>query len=129
MIIRHTRGEMLVLLTLLKSKIQRARITRTELYYQGSLTLDPVLMEAAGMLVGEMVQVVNLNSGSRFETYIIQGETPGNGEVVLNGPAARLGYVGDEVIILTYVQMTPEEATGHEPLVVMVGADNKPVEA
>jgi len=118
-----------VLLTLLKSKIQRAKVTRTELYYQGSLTLDPVLMKAAGMLAGEMVQVVNLNNGSRFETYIIKGETTGNGEVVLNGPAARLGYVGDEVIILTYAQMTPDEAAGYEPLVVMVGENNQPLEA
>ncbi|MFC1627591.1 aspartate 1-decarboxylase [Gemmatimonadota bacterium] len=118
-----------MLLTLLKSKIQRARVTRTELYYQGSLTLDPALIRAAGMYAGEMVQVVNLNNGTRLETYIIQGESPGNGEVVLNGPAARLGYVGDEVIILTYAQMTAEEAAGHEPIVVMVDADNQPVEA
>ena len=118
-----------MLLTLLKSKIQRARVTGTELYYQGSLTLDPVLMRAAGMYASEMVQVVNLNNGTRLETYIIQGETPGNGEVILNGPAARLGYVGDEVIILTYAQMTPEDAAGHDPTVVLVDADNKPVEA
>ncbi len=118
-----------MLLTILKSKIQRVRITRAELYYQGSLTLDPALMRAAGMYASEMVQVVNLNNGTRLETYIIQGKTPGNGEVVLNGPAARLGYVGDEVIILTYAQMTPEEAADHAPTVVMVDDDNKPVEA
>jgi len=118
-----------VLLTLLKSKLQRARVTGTELYYQGSLTLDPIMMKAAGMLADELVQVVNLNNGNRFETYIIEGETPGNGEVILNGPAARLGYVGDEVIILTYAQMTPEEAADHESLVVMVDDDNQPLEA
>ena len=118
-----------MLVTVLKSKIQRARVTGTELYYEGSLTLDPDLMEAAGMLAGEQVQVVNLNNGARFETYIIRGETRGNGEVIVNGPAARLAYVGDEVIIITYAQMEPSEAGVYEPVVVQVESGNKPLEA
>jgi aspartate 1-decarboxylase len=117
-----------VLLRILKSKIQRVRVTSTELYYEGSLTLDPVLMDAAAMLPGERVQVVNLNNGERLETYLIRGRTPGNGEVVLNGPAARRGYVGDEVIILSYALMGPEDAAGHMPVVVVLDGQNRPVE-
>jgi len=117
-----------VLLSILKSKIQRARITGTELYYEGSLTLDPILMDAAGMLPGERVQVVNINNGERLETYLIRGRTPGNGEVVLNGPAARRGYVGDEVIILSYALMGPEDAAGHLPVVLVLDGQNRPVE-
>jgi len=115
-----------VLVTILKSKIQRVRITGTELYYEGSLTLDPVLMDAAEMLPGERVHVVNLNNGERLETYLIRGRQPGNGEVVLNGPAARRGYIGDEVIIIAYAQMDPESAAGFFPVVVAVDADNHP---
>lgn len=99
-----------------------------ELYYEGSLTLDPVLLQAADMLPGEQVQVVNLNNGERFQTYLIEGGNPGNGEVILNGPAARLGYVGDEVIILTYAQMELDEASAYIPVVVSVDADNQPLE-
>jgi aspartate 1-decarboxylase len=117
-----------VQLTILKSKIQRVRVTGTELYYGGSLTLDPILMDAAGMLPGERVQVVNINNGERLETYLIRGRTPGSGEVVLNGPAARRGYVGDEVIILSYALMGPEEASGYLPVVVTVDGQNRPVE-
>ncbi len=117
-----------MLVTILKSKINRARITGAELYYEGSLTLDPDLMQRAGMLPGERVQVVNLNNGARLETYLIKGDDPGSGEVVLNGPAARFGYVGDEVIILTYVQMEPDEAGSHTPTVVRVDENNLPLE-
>jgi aspartate 1-decarboxylase len=118
-----------VLLTVLKSKIMRVRVTGAELYYEGSLTLDPRLMEAAGMLPHEQVQIVNLNNGARFETYIIQGEERGNGEVVLNGPAARLGYVGDEIIILTYAMLDDDSAAAHRPVVVLVDGENAPLEA
>ena len=118
-----------MLVTVLKSKIQRARVTGTELYYEGSLTLDPLLMEAAGMLPHELVQVVNLNNGARFDTYLIRGKQRGSGEVILNGPAARLGYVGDEVIILTYAAMDEESASSHIPVVVQVDSDNSPLEA
>jgi len=118
-----------VLITVLKSKIMRARVTGNELYYEGSLTLDPVLMEAAGMLPHEQVQVVNLNNGTRLTTYLIRGRERGNGEVILNGPAARLGYAGDEIIILTYAQMDHDSAASHLPVVVQVDADNAPLEA
>ncbi|MFO7768728.1 MAG: aspartate 1-decarboxylase [bacterium] len=114
--------------TVLKSKIMRAKVTGAELYYEGSLTLDPELINRAGFELHEQVQVVNLNNGERFTTYVIEGEEPGSGEVVLNGPAARLGYVGDQVIILTYAGMTPEEARTHVPIVVQVDDQNQPLE-
>ena len=114
--------------TVLKSKIMRAKVTGAELYYEGSLTLDPDLIHAAGIEPHEQVQVVNLNNGERLTTYVIEGEEAGSGEVVLNGPAARRGYVGDQVIILTYVGMSPEEARTHVPVVVQVDEKNKPLE-
>jgi len=111
-------------LSMLKSKIHRATITDANLNYAGSLTLDPLLMEAADMLVNERVQVVNINTGDRFETYIIPGER-GKGTVCLNGAAARLGQPGDLVIAITYVQMEPAEARGHAPKVVHVDGQNR----
>ena len=112
-----------MMLTMLKSKIHRATVTEADLHYVGSLTLDPLLMEAAGMLAFERVQVLNLSNGQRFETYIIEGER-GSGVVCLNGPAARLGERGDLIIALTYVQMSPEEAKGHVPTTVHVDESN-----
>ncbi len=114
--------------TVLKSKIMRAKVTGAELYYEGSLTLDPDLIHAAGLVPHEQVQVVNLNNGERFTTYVIEGERAGSGELVLNGPAARRGYVGDQVIIITYAAMDPEEARTHVPAVVQVDDQNKPLE-
>ena len=113
-----------MLVTVLKSKIHRATVTQAELDYAGSLTLDPDLMEAADMLPFERVQVLNLNNGARFETYLIEGER-GSGTVCLNGPAARLGHVGDLVIALTYVQMDAEEAKSFQPKVVHVDQKNR----
>ncbi len=113
-----------MLVTLLKSKIHRATITQAELDYAGSLTLDPDLMEAADMLPFERVQVLDINNGARFETYIIEGER-GSGTVCLNGPAARMGQVGDLVIALTYVQMDAEEAKSFRPKVVHVDEKNR----
>jgi aspartate 1-decarboxylase len=110
-------------LTMLKSKIHRATVTQAELHYVGSLTLDPDLMDAAGMLAFERVQVLNLSNGARFETYIIEGER-GSGTVCLNGPAARLGTAGDLVIALTYCQMEPDEARAHEAVTVHVDERN-----
>ncbi|MCL4694057.1 MAG: aspartate 1-decarboxylase [Candidatus Hydrogenedentes bacterium] len=100
-----------MMLTMFKSKIHRATVTQAELNYVGSLTLDLDLMEAADMLPHEQVQVLNLNTGARFETYIIEGER-GSGTVCLNGPAARLGEVGDIIIVLTYALVDAEEAKG-----------------
>ena len=107
-----------------KSKIHRARITDANLMYEGSLELDPELMTAANILEGEKVQVVNVATGERFETYTIKGK-PGSGTVCLNGPAARLGQVGDEVIVITYILLTPEEAKRHIPTIVKVDKNNR----
>ncbi len=116
-----------MLLTLMKSKIHRATITDAVLEYEGSITIDEKLLKAAKMLPHERVQVVNLNNGNRFETYIIVGK-PGSGEICLNGPAARLGYKGDEIIIITYAQMTEEEAISYNPKVVHVDKKNHQID-
>ncbi len=111
-----------MLIEVFKGKIHRATVTEAHLDYEGSLAVDPELIAAAGMVVGEKVQVVNLNNGARFETYLIKGEP---GQVCLNGPAARLGLAGDLVIIITYAHMSPEEAATFEPKTAFVGADTK----
>ncbi|MBN2309899.1 MAG: aspartate 1-decarboxylase [Candidatus Hydrogenedentes bacterium] len=113
-----------MMLTMLKSKIHRATVTEADLHYVGSLTLDSDLMEAADMLPFERVQVLNLNNGARFETYVIEGRR-GSGIVCLNGPAARLGEAGDLIIALTYALMDAEEAKSHQPRVVHVDGENK----
>ncbi|MCS7301978.1 MAG: aspartate 1-decarboxylase [Bacteroidota bacterium] len=110
-----------------KSKVHRATITEANLHYEGSLTLDQALMEAADILPYEQVSVLNINNGERFETYVIPGER-GSGVVCLNGAAARKGVVGDKVIILTYAEMTDEEAHRHTPTVVLVDDQNRVVE-
>ena len=97
-----------MMLTMLKGKIHRATIRQAELNYVGSITVDPVLLEAAGIREYEMVQVVDCNNGSRLETYTIAGE-PGSGMICLNGAAARLVQPGDTCIIMCYCQVTPEE--------------------
>ena len=112
-------------LHILKSKIHRATVTHADLYYEGSITLDADLIETADMLPNEKVQIVNNNNGARFETYIIEGER-GSGVVQLNGACARLAAVGDEIIIMTYAEMTPEEAKQHKPLIVLVDKQNRP---
>jgi aspartate 1-decarboxylase len=101
----------------LKSKIHRATITEANLHYVGSLTLDEELMDAANMLEYEKIQVVNVNNGSRLETYLIKGKR-GSGVCCLNGPAARQGAVGDVVIIISYATMQFEEAKKFQPWVV-----------
>lgn len=106
-----------------KSKIHRATITEANLSYAGSLTLDPLLMESADLLDGEKVQVVNLNTGSRLETYVIEGSR-GSGTVCLNGAAARLGQAGDKVIIISYCLLPDAEARRHRPKVVHVDEHN-----
>lgn len=112
--------------TLCKSKIQRATVTATELHYDGSLTLDPDLMREADLLPYEKIQVVNLYNGERLETYVIEGK-PGAGEVILNGPAARKGYVGDLVTIISYAHYDDEEAAEVRPRVINVDTQNRPV--
>jgi len=112
-----------MMLSMLKSKIHRATITQANLDYTGSLTLDPLLMEAADMLPNERIQVLNINTGDRFETYIIKGRR-GSGTVCLNGAAARLGQPGDLIIALTYAAMDLEEAKRHVPKIVHVDESN-----
>ncbi|HUX93741.1 MAG TPA: aspartate 1-decarboxylase [Ignavibacteriaceae bacterium] len=107
-----------------KSKIHRATVTMAELYYEGSITIDKDLLSTADILQFEKVQVVNVNNGNRFETYTLEGPA-GSGMICLNGPAARLGAVGDEVIIITYSEMTQEEAKKHKPKIVLVDKQNK----
>jgi aspartate 1-decarboxylase len=107
-----------------RAKIHRATVTGAELEYEGSLAVGRELLDAAGLLVGEKVQVVNLANGNRFETYLIEGEP---GEVCLNGPAARLGLRGDRVIIIAYAHMTLEEARSHKPTIVFVDGQNRVV--
>lgn len=111
-------------LTMLKGKIHRATVVQAELDYVGSITVDPELLEASGILEYEMVQIVDINNGNRFETYTIAGE-PGSGMICLNGAAARCVSVGDKIIIMAYASMTPEEAKNHRPNVVFVNDDNK----
>ena len=111
-------------ITMLKGKIHRAVVREAELNYVGSITIDPVLMKAAGILEYEKVQVVNVENGSRFETYTISGEE-NSGMVCLNGAAARMAQKGDHVIIMAYCQLSPEEAETHKPYVVFVDGKNK----
>ena len=107
-------------------KIHRATVTDANIDYVGSITLDPDLIESAGMLPYEQVHVVDVNNGSRFETYIIEGQR-GSGEVVLNGAAARLVQKGDKVIIIAYAEMEEVEARNFEPKIVQVDAVNRPL--
>ncbi|MBL6449691.1 aspartate 1-decarboxylase [Fulvivirga sp. 29W222] len=108
----------------LKSKIHRVKITQAELHYVGSVTIDEDLMDAANMIEGEKVQIVNVNNGERLETYIIKGER-GSGMICLNGPAARKAQVGDVVIIISYAIMDFEDAKTFEPTLIFPDADNK----
>lgn len=106
-----------------KSKIHRASITQAELHYEGSLTVDEELMEAANLLPYEKVSIVNINNGERIETYLITGER-GSRTICLNGAAARRGAVGDKIIIISYANMTEDEALKHKPTVVLVDDHN-----
>ena len=108
---------------MLNGKIHRARVTDADLNYIGSISMDPVLLKAADIAVNEQVAVYNLMNGERFETYAIEGS---DGEVCLNGAAARLAQVGDLVIIATFVDLDDGEVAGHEPKVVMVDDRNRP---
>jgi aspartate 1-decarboxylase len=108
----------------LKSKVHRAVITEANLHYVGSLTLDEDLMEAANMIEHEKIQVVNVNTGTRLETYLIKGKR-GSGVCCLNGPAARLGAAGDIVIIISYARMDFEAAKTFKPWVIFPGPENK----
>lgn len=111
--------------TMMKSKIHRATVTGADLAYEGSISIDPVLIRAAGLLRNEQVDVLNCNNGARFTTYVLEG---GPGEVTVNGAAARMVQRGDVVIVVAYGQMDAADAAGFEPKVVFVDADNAPRE-
>lgn len=111
-------------LTMLKGKIHRATVTQAALNYVGSITIDEDLLDAAGILEYEYVQIADVDNGARFETYTIAGER-GSGMICLNGAAARQVQVGDKIIIMAYASMTPEEAKASKPNVVFVDDDNK----
>lgn len=117
-----------MLITLLRSKLHRLRVTEADLNYIGSISLDPDLLEAAGLFEGEKVQIVNINNGERFETYTIRGER-GTGQVGLNGPAARKVQVGDIIIVIAYAQMTPEEAKSHQPVLIFPDSETNRLKA
>ena len=115
--------EIVVLLTLCKSKLHRATVTQAELHYEGSITIDAELLDAAGIVPFERVQVVNIANGARFETYALAGPRR-SGTVRVNGAAARLVHPGDLIIVITYAAFTPEEAAAHRPVIVLLDADN-----
>ena len=105
-----------MLINVMRAKLHRLTVTQADLNYIGSISLDPNLIEAAGLVEGERVQIVNINNGERIETYVITGER-GTGQVCLNGPAARKVQPGDVIIVIAYGLMTPEEAKDFQPTV------------
>ncbi len=113
-----------MLLRICKSKIHRAKVTDANLHYEGSITIDQTLMKASGIEPWEMVQVYNIATGARIETYVITGE-PNTGTICINGAAARHFAPDDLVIILAFGLMTPEEARHFEPGIVQVDGDNR----
>ena len=116
-----------MLVTMLKGKIHRATVKEAKLNYVGSITIDEDLLDAAGILEYEYVQIADVDNGARFETYTIAGER-GSGMICLNGAAARQVQLGDKVIIMAYAQMTPEEAKTHKPSVVFIGGEDNKIE-
>ncbi len=115
-----------MLRTMMKSKIHRATVTQADLHYVGSVTIDEDLLDAADLLPGELVHIVDITNGARLETYTIAGPR-GSGVIGINGAAAHLVHPGDLVILIGYAQMTTEEARAHRPSVVFVDADNRVV--
>ncbi|MGB9876965.1 MAG: aspartate 1-decarboxylase [bacterium] len=109
---------------MLRAKIHNARVTDVLLHYEGSITIDRELLEKAGILPGEKVQVLNLNNGERFTTYVIEGD---KGQVILNGPAARLAYPGDIVLVLAYSLVSDEEANNWTHKVIYLDENNQVV--
>jgi len=110
-------------ITMLYSKLHRATVTDANLHYVGSITIDVDLLKAANMRVGQKVDIVNVNNGERFSTYIIPGES-GKKEICLNGAAARKVHKGDKIIIIAYASMTEEEADAYQPKIVILEDDN-----
>jgi aspartate 1-decarboxylase len=115
------------MIEMLKSKIHRARVTATNLHYVGSITIDADLIREAGLRHYEKVLVANLNNGERFSTYVIEGE-PGGGQIEINGAASRHASLGDELIIMAFGLVGPDEVEGFTPRIVMVDPHNRPTE-
>jgi aspartate 1-decarboxylase len=113
-----------MLRSLLKTKINGAKVTETELHYEGSITIDEQIMEQAGILPGEELWVLNVNNGARFITYCIKGKR-NSGTICINGPAARLAQVGDKVLILCFSSFSEEEAKKHKPCLIHLDENNK----
>lgn len=113
-----------MLRTICKSKIQGCRVTETNLEYMGSITIDSALLEAADILLNEKVQIVNLNNGSRVETYVMEGKK-NSGSICMNGAAARWAQVGDKIIIISYALMETKDAISYKPKIVFVDERNK----
>jgi aspartate 1-decarboxylase len=113
-----------MLLKIFKSKIHRATVTEANLNYIGSITIDEALLDAANLIPGELVQIVNNNNGERIETYVIKGERD-SGVICLNGAAARKAEVGDVLIIISYAYMSPDEARKYEPVTVFPDENNR----
>ncbi len=109
-----------------RAKLHRVTVTEANLNYMGSITIDENLLDASGILPDEKVQIVNINNGERFETYVIKGER-GSGQICLNGPAARKVQLGDKIIIIAYGMITLEEAKSHTPVVVYVDENNQQI--
>jgi len=108
---------------MLRNKIHKAVITESDLHYIGSITIDKAMMDAVGLVEFEKVEIFDIQNGSRFETYVIEGKH-GSGIIGINGAAARLVHVGDEVIIVSYAWLTPEEIKGHKPNIIVVSDAN-----
>ena len=115
-----------MLMEFLYAKIHRATVTDANLNYVGSITIDEELMEKANLKVGQKVDILDINNGERFQTYIIKGQR-GNRDICLNGAAARKVQKGDKIIIVAYAYLTKEEETNFEPTIVMVDENNNPI--
>jgi len=107
-----------------KSKVAHGHVTEAELFYEGSITIDEEIIKAVDIIPGEKVEVLNINNGNRFNTYVIAGKS-GSGQICLNGPAARLGLIGDQIIILSYALVTQEEARNTPTKIVYLDENNK----
>jgi aspartate 1-decarboxylase len=119
---------MIMNITMLYSKLHRATVTDANLNYVGSITIDTNLLDAADMCVGQKIDIVNVNNGERFSTYIIAGDA-GKGDICLNGAAARKVHKGDKIIIIAYASMSREEADSYKPKIVILEDDNSIAQA
>jgi len=119
---------MIMNITMLYSKLHRATVTDANLNYVGSITIDTNLLDAADMRVGQKIDIVNVNNGERFSTYIIAGDA-GKGDICLNGAAARKVHKGDKIIIIAYASMSREEADSYKPKIVILDDDNSIAQA